>query len=120
MARMVVNSMSSRPQTKSTPAKRKPLAASLQIRPQTLDGAYSSAEEVLLSLGTSEQGLSGQEAQERLAKWGRNEVTAVGRVTVVGELFRNFGNPFVAPACPLRLISFFLGNLQGGVLIVVM
>src|ERR1700741_59112 len=120
MARMVVNSMSSRPQTKSTPAKRKPLAASLQIRPQTLDGAYSNVEEVLLSLGTSEPGLSDQEAQERLGRWGRNEVTAVGKVPLVWQLLKNFGNPFVALLCTLSLISFFLGNLQGGVLILVM
>jgi len=120
MARMVVNSMSSRPQTKSTPVKRKPLAASVQIRPQTLDSAYSNVEEVLLSLGTSEQGLSDQEAQERLARWGPNEVTAVGKVPLVWQLLKNFGNPFVALLCTLSLISFFLGNLQGGVLILVM
>ncbi|MBV8214587.1 MAG: magnesium-translocating P-type ATPase [Verrucomicrobia bacterium] len=112
--------LSNRTQPKAGSTKRKPLAASLQIRPQTLDGAYSSVEEVLLSLGTSEQGLSDREAQERLAKGGPNEVTAVGRVPLVWQFLKNFGNPFVALLCTLSLISFFLGNLQGGVLILVM
>jgi P-type Mg2+ transporter len=105
---------------KTASPKRKPLAASLQMRPQTLDGAYSSVEDVLRSVGSGEQGLSDLEAQERLLKWGPNEVTAVGKIPLVWQFLKNFGNPFVALLCALSLISFFLGNLQGGVLILVM
>ncbi|MBV9732395.1 MAG: magnesium-translocating P-type ATPase, partial [Verrucomicrobia bacterium] len=112
--------LSFRTQPKSAWAKRKPLAGSLQVRPQTLNSAYSVLEEVLVSLGTSEQGLTDREAKERLAKWGPNETTAVGRAPLVWQFFKNFGNPFVALLCALSLISFFLGNLQGGVLILVM
>jgi Mg2+-importing ATPase len=93
---------------------------SFRIRPQTLDAAYSSVEEVLHSLGTTEQGLSDQEAQDRLLKRGSNEVTLKGTVPLVWQFFRNFGNPFVALLCVLSLISFFLGNAQGGFLILVM
>ena len=89
--------------------KRKP--SSYRIRPQTLDAAYSSFEEVLRSLDTGEHGLSDQEAQDRLIKQGPNEVTAVGRVPLIWQFFRNFGNPFVALLCTLSLVSFFLGNL---------
>jgi P-type Mg2+ transporter len=112
--------LSYRAQPNAASAKRKPLAAAFQIRPQTLDGAYSSVEEVLLSLGTSEQGLSDREARARLAKGGPNEVTALGTVPLIWQFSKNFGNPFVALLCTLSLISFFLGNLQGGVLILVM
>ncbi|HTD15203.1 MAG TPA: magnesium-translocating P-type ATPase, partial [Chthoniobacterales bacterium] len=112
--------LSYRAQSKAIWAKRKPFAAPLQIRPQTLDGAYGNVEEVLRSLGTNEQGLGDREAQARLAKWGPNEVTAVGTVPLVWQFLKNFGNPFVALLCTLSLISFFLGNLQGGVLILVM
>jgi Mg2+-importing ATPase len=74
----------------------------------------------LQSLGTTEQGLSDQKAQDRLLKRGSNEVTLKGKVSLVWQFFRNFGNPFVALLCVLSLISFFLGNAQGGFLILVM
>jgi Mg2+-importing ATPase len=110
--------LSFRRQSIGTTQRRKP--PSFRIRPQTLDAAYSSVEEVLRSLGTTEQGLSDQEAQDRLLKRGSNEVTLKGKVPLVWQFFRNFGNPFVALLCVLSLISFFLGNAQGGFLILVM
>ena len=112
--------LSFRTQAKSTPAKRKLLPASLRIRPQTLDGAYNSVEDVLLSQGTAEQGLSDREAKERLTTQGPNEVTAMGRVPLLWQFLKNFGNPFVGLLCVLSLVSFFLGNIQGAVLILVM
>ena len=93
---------------------------SFRIRPQTLDAAYSSVEEVLHSLGTTEQGLGDREAQDRLLRRGSNEVTAKGKIPLVWQFLRNFGNPFVALLCVLSVISFFLGNVQGGFLILVM
>jgi Mg2+-importing ATPase len=110
--------LSYRRQSRGAAQRRKP--PSIRIRPQTLDAAYSSVEEVLQSLGTTEQGLSDQEAQDRLLKRGSNEVTLKGKVSLVWQFFRNFGNPFVALLCVLSLISFFLGNAQGGFLILVM
>jgi magnesium-transporting ATPase (P-type) len=109
-----------RTQAKSTPAKRKLLPASLRIRPQILDGAYSSVEDVLLSQGTTEQGLSDVEAQERLIKRGPNEVTAMGSAPLAWQFLKNFGNPFIGLLCVLSLVSVFLGNLQGTVLILAM
>jgi Mg2+-importing ATPase len=110
--------LSYRRQSRGAAQRRKP--PSIRIRPQTLDAAYSSVEEVLQSLGTTEQGLSDQKAQDRLLKRGSNEVTLKGKVSLVWQFFRNFGNPFVALLCVLSLISFFLGNAQGGFLILVM
>ena len=105
---------------KSAIAKGKSLPGSFRIRPQTLDAAYLSAEEVLSSLETTEQGLSDQQAKDRLAQHGFNEVTAIGTVPLTWQLVRNFGNPFVALLSGLSLISFFLGNGQGGSLILMM
>src|SRR5258708_14739891 len=110
--------LSFRTQSIGTKQRRKP--PSFRIRPQTLDAAYSSVEEVLHSLGTTEQGLSDEEGRDRLLKQGSNEVTLKGKVPLVWQFFRNFGNPFVALLCVLGLISFFLGNAQGGFLILVM
>ena len=100
--------------------KRKASPASFRIRPQTLDAAYSTAEDVLRSFETDEQGLSDRQAGERLASFGANEVTSTGKVSLFWQLLRNFGNPFVALLSVLSLISFFLGNLQGGSVILVM
>jgi len=74
----------------------------------------------LLSQGTAEQGLSDREAKERLTTQGPNEVTAMGRVPLLWQFLKNFGNPFVGLLCVLSLVSFFLGNIQGAVLILVM
>jgi Mg2+-importing ATPase len=106
--------------SKSAIPKSRSLPGSFRIRPQTLDAAYASAEEVLLSLETTEQGLSDQQARDRLAQRGFNEVTAIGTVPLTWQFLRNFGNPFVALLSGLSLISFFLGNSQGGSLILIM
>src|SRR5258707_14664786 len=97
--------LSFRTQSIGTKQRRKP--PSFRIRPQTLDAAYSSVEEVLHSLGTTEQGLSDQEAQDRFLKRGSNEVTLKGPVPLVWQFFRNFGNPFLELLCLLSLSHSF-------------
>jgi P-type Mg2+ transporter len=105
---------------KAENVKRKALPASARIRPQTLDAAYAAVEEVLVSLKTSELGISDQEASNRLAERGFNEVTYSETVSLVWQLVRNFGNPFVALLSVLSLIAFFLGDNRGAALILVM
>jgi Mg2+-importing ATPase len=105
---------------KPAATKRKVSVASFRIRPQTLDAAYSTVEDVLRSLETDERGLSDQKASQRLALFGPNEVTSAGKVPLIWQLLRNFGNPFVALLSVLSLVSFFLGNSQGGSVILVM
>jgi len=91
-----------------------------KIRPQTLDAAYAPVEEVLISLKTSEAGVSDQEARNRLAERGFNEVTYSETVSLAWQFIRNFGNPFVALLSVLSLIAFLLGDNRGAVLILVM
>ena len=96
------------------------LSPSGKIRPQTLDAAYAPVEEVLISLKTSEAGVSDQEARNRLAERGFNEVTYSETVSLAWQFIRNFGNPFVALLSVLSLIAFLLGDNRGAVLILVM
>src|SRR5258708_20236001 len=86
-----------------------------KIRPQTLDAAYAPVEEVLISLKTSEAGVSDQEARNRLAERGFNEGTYSETVFLAWQFIRNFGNPFVALLSLLSLISFLLGDNRGAV-----
>jgi Mg2+-importing ATPase len=91
-----------------------------RIRPQTLDAAYTTVEDVLISLKTSEAGVSDQEARNRLAERGFNEVTYRETASLVWQLIRNLRNPFVALLSVLSLIAFFLGDNRAAGLILVM
>ncbi|HZC36180.1 MAG TPA: cation-transporting P-type ATPase, partial [Chthoniobacterales bacterium] len=94
--------------------------ASKRIRPQTLDAAYSLPEELFRSLRTSEQGLSDTEAKNRLAEHGYNSVTYDRQVSLLSQFFRNFTNPFVALLSALSVVSFLLGDVPAGLLILLM
>jgi Mg2+-importing ATPase len=96
------------------------LSPSGKIRPQTLDAAYAPVEEVLISLKTSEAGVSDQEARNRLAERGFNEVTYRETASLVWQFIRNLRNPFVALLSVLSLIAFCLGDNRAAGLILVM
>ena len=100
--------------------KPKPPAVSPKIRPQTLDAAYMTPDELLLWLKTSEDGITDVEASNRLAEHGQNEVAYDRAVPAVWQFFRNFGNPFVALLSALSLISFLLADIAAGSLILLM
>jgi P-type Mg2+ transporter len=95
----------------------KSIPISSKIRPQTLDAAYASSEELLASLKTSDSGLSDREASDRLAEHGFNEVAFHRAAPILWQLFRNFGNPFVGLLSALSVISFLVGAVEAGSLI---
>jgi P-type Mg2+ transporter len=94
--------------------------ASGRIRPQTLNAAYTAVEDVLILLKTSEAGVSDQEARNRLAERGFNEVTYRETASLVWQFIRNLRNPFVALLSVLSLIAFCLGDNRAAGLILVM
>ena len=96
------------------------IPVSPKIRPQTLDAAYATSEELFASLETSESGLRDHEAANRLAGYGFNEVAYHRTAPVVWQFVRNFGNPFVGLLSALSLISFLVGAPQAGSLIFLM
>jgi P-type Mg2+ transporter len=95
----------------------KSIPVSPKIRPQTLDAAYATSEELLASLKTSDSGLRDQEASDRLAEHGFNEVAYHRTASVLWQFFRNFGNPFVGLLSALSVISFLVGAIEAGLLI---
>ncbi len=91
-----------------------------KIRPQTLDAAYETVEELIDSLKTSERGLREKDAADRLAAFGFNEVAYDPAPPAIWRLLRNLGNPFIGLLFCLSVLSFLLGNNHGGLLILVM
>src|SRR5258708_25469363 len=98
--------LSFRTQSIGTKQRRKP--PSFRIRPQTLDAAYSSVGEVLHSLGTTEQGLSDQEALDRFLKRGSKKATIKLSVPFIWKFFTNSTNSFLPLRFALPLLSLFL------------
>ena len=76
--------------------------------------------EVLKNLDTSDRGLTETEVQERLEKEGLNEVSHEKAPSWVILLLKNFTNPFTALLICLAVISFFLGELDAVIIILVM
>ena len=95
----------------------KSIPVSPKIRPQTLDAAYATSEELLASLKTSDSGLSDREVSDRLAEHGFNEVVYRRTASILWQLLRNFGHPFVGLLSALGLISFLVGATEAGALI---
>jgi magnesium-transporting ATPase (P-type) len=97
-----------------TGTRAKSIPVSPKIRPQTLDAAYATSEELLASLKTSDSGLGDREASDRLAEHGFNEVANHRTASILWQFFRNFGNPFVGLLSVLSMISFMLGAIEAG------
>jgi P-type Mg2+ transporter len=76
--------------------------------------------EVLMEFETSEQGLVEHEAKERLEKSGLNEVTYERPPKWYGLLFRSYINPFNILLSLLGFVYFFLGDMDGTLIITVM
>ena len=68
-----------------------------------------SREEALKSLGSSERGLSFKEAQERLQRYGRNEIEAVRKTPFIYRFLLHFVHLFAILLWVAALLSFIVG-----------
>jgi Mg2+-importing ATPase len=71
-------------------------------------------------LGSSERGLTAQEARLRLDKYGPNEPTLVRRTAAIQQLFGYVANPLVAILLIASLVSAFLGEVINASIIIAM
>jgi P-type Mg2+ transporter len=76
--------------------------------------------EVLQSLNTDSQGLLKSEAEERLKKFGLNEIAHERAPSWYVLLLKNFANPFIVLLIFLALVSFFIGETDAVYIISVM
>ncbi|HXX78899.1 MAG TPA: HAD-IC family P-type ATPase, partial [Ktedonobacteraceae bacterium] len=71
-------------------------------------------------LATSERGLTAQEAENRLKKFGPNEPATVRRMTVIRQLFTFLANPLVVILLLASIVSAALGEVIDSSIIVTM
>ena len=76
------------------------------------------ADEVLARLQTSQSGLSSQEVQSRLAKYGPNELAEKQKRTGFVEILYHLRNPLVLILLIAALISGFVGDVTDAVIII--
>src|SRR5579863_522195 len=85
-----------------------------------LSYANSSIKDVLQNLQTSEQGLSNQEARQRLTQYGPNELEKT-TVTWFDVLKNQIKNPFILIFILIAAVYFFTGEYtEGTILIIIM
>ncbi len=81
-------------------------AAVSRVSTSLIEASQAGAEEVLQSLGVGAEGLSEAEAEQRLSRYGRNEVAHEKSPSALRQLIRAFINPFVGILILLALASF--------------
>ncbi|MGA9244057.1 MAG: HAD-IC family P-type ATPase, partial [Silvibacterium sp.] len=87
---------------------------SIHVSPAVLDAARKDGEEVLRSLGTSPQGLTQTEFEERMRTAGPNEVAQERRRGWPIRLLKILRNPLVVLLAILSSISFATGDARAG------
>ena len=80
--------------------------ASTTAHKDTIDFARLEADEVLARLSTCPQGLTAEEAEERLDEIGLNEIVTVKKHTWVRHLVESFVNPFSIVLMILAAVNF--------------
>lgn len=77
-------------------------------------------EPVLSELNTSIKGLTEQEAEERIEKYGYNEVGGETKKSPLIRFLDNLKNPLVILLAVLAVISYITGDLRAGTVMIVM
>src|SRR5713226_8637304 len=87
---------------------------------QIADVAAADIENVLQSLKTSREGLTEEEASERLDLYGFNEVAHERPPRWYAQLLHSFNNPFILLLIGLATLSYLTGDTEATVIISVM
>ena len=90
------------------------------VSKQVEELATIGVEELFQRLGTSEAGLSDEEAERRLDQFGPNEVAAERQHTWVHRLFTASRNPLVILLTVLATVSFATGDFRAGTVMLLM
>jgi len=86
----------------------------IRVSPLLVDAAHAAAPQVLDKLQSSLQGLSQQQAEQRLEEYGRNVVVQKKRRTWLGLLGRAAVNPLVILLLFLATVAFLTGDFRAG------
>lgn len=88
----------------------------ITVSKKLLESAYAEAEKVLEQLNTTSAGLTAEEAETRLVKYGPNEVAKEKRQTWYMRLWINVKNPLVILLVLLGVISFLTGDMRATII----
>ncbi len=92
----------------------------IKVSGQLVNCATADTQTVLNTLDASLSGLTAAAAQERLEKYGWNEVAREKRQTLAMRLVNNVKNPLVILLSILGLVSFLTGDIRATVVIFIM
>src|ERR1700726_5291416 len=84
------------------------------------DAAIKDIAEIFQRLNTSPGGLSEEEAAERLAVFGPNEVAQEAKHTWLGRLWSATRNPLVILLTVLAILSYATADIAGGTVMMLM
>ncbi|MEI7768532.1 MAG: HAD-IC family P-type ATPase [Chloroflexales bacterium] len=85
-----------------------------------LDAAQGDTDAALQRAGTTPQGLTNADAEQRLKRYGFNEVTHSGRSTLLAHIASALVNPLVILLAVLALISLAVGDVRAAVMMTLM
>jgi len=111
------------PDTVSLPALRRALVileAETIDRASIADFAAADIETLLKSMRSSREGLTDDEAGERLGSYGFNEVAHEGPPRWYAQLLHSFNNPFILLLIGLATLSYLTGDIEATIIISVM
>ncbi|HML39579.1 MAG TPA: magnesium-translocating P-type ATPase [Bellilinea sp.] len=92
----------------------------IQVSKKLLQSAYAVTTEALAKLNSTLSGLSIEDAETRLEKYGPNEVAKEKKQTWYKRLWVNVKNPLVILLFVLGLISFLTGDMRATIMILAM
>ncbi len=95
-------------------------ANGIRFYKKLVECAHADKSTVLDQLDTTLNGLSRDEVERRLEKYGPNEVAREKRLTVLTRLWDNFKNPLVVLLLILAIISYLTGDLPSALIMLTM
>src|ERR1035437_2001630 len=101
-----------------TPSKKQ--ANAIRVSPLLIESSRKTADEVFALLTTSAAGLTQSDAEERLAKYGLNEVAREKRHGWLWRLGTAVRNPLVILLTILSTVTYATGDFAGGTVMVLM
>ncbi len=113
--------MNAVPPVKPPTGARPPAAAlaqkNVEAERRLLDACSRPEEDALAHLGSTANGLSGEEAQRRLAEFGPNNLAEVRKSTFLRDIYERAKNPLVIQLLIIGAVSFAMGDLRSGLVV---
>ena len=82
-----------------------------------LANCIGSLEEMATNLGAGIHGLSAEEAEERLSRFGPNELTSRRRLNVAVDIWRRLKSPLVVQLLVIALVSAAIGEMAASIIV---